>query len=34
MSCGLFAGKYECEPPPLLTNENSRPDRNGCITKF
>ena len=29
MSCGLFAGKYECEPPPLLTNEKqpSRPER-------
>jgi len=28
-SCGLFAGKYECEPPPLLTNEKqpSRPER-------
>ncbi|EEG54565.1 hypothetical protein CLOSTASPAR_03371 [[Clostridium] asparagiforme DSM 15981] len=25
MSCGLSAGKYECEPPPFLTNESSRP---------
>ena len=25
MSCGAFAGKYECEPPPFLTNRKQPP---------